>query len=213
MATAVKGKKLAISSGKAAVRGKKPVKRSINLAGYGEKPLNLKVAIPVIVIIVLAALALAKFGILDRYSAVSKAQAEVSAVQTQIDIGYKRLEDFAEVAERYAHYTYSGMTEEELERTDRIEVLQMIQRIVLPRASLESMQLKSNQLTLNVTGSTLELIRGIVQDLEAEELVNFCTVTTAGSEVTTSKDKTEENIVVKANIVVYLNNASEVENG
>ena len=111
---------------KAPARGRLPVKRTINLATVGEKPVNPFIAVPAIVLIVVAAALFSKIAVIDRMVKVSQAQAEVSYLQSQIDAGYERIESFGELVEEYAHYTYSGMTEEELQRVDRDDVMEML---------------------------------------------------------------------------------------
>ncbi len=92
-------------------RGKLPVKRSINLAMTDEKPVNLKVGIPAFILILVAAFAFGKFAVADRLLEVSRAEAEVAALRSELNAAYDRLNSFGELTEIYAHYTYSGMTQ------------------------------------------------------------------------------------------------------
>ena len=89
-----------------------PTKRTINLAVVGEKPLNMLVAVPAIVVIILAAALVSKFTVVDRLMAVNRAQAEVAALQADVDAGYEAIADYGDLVDEYAHYTLSGMTEE-----------------------------------------------------------------------------------------------------
>jgi hypothetical protein len=177
-----------------------PVKRSINLARVGEKPLNLRIAIPAIVLIILGAMALGKFAVLDRLMAVDRAQSEVAALQAELDADYKAMNDVGDLVERYAHYTYSGMTQEELERTDRVKVLKLLQKAIIPKAEVNNWTVSGNLLTLNLMRSNLQEINLLVQDLNGEKLVDYCTVTTA----TTGNRKGEGQNQVNAQVLVYL---------
>lgn len=186
-------------------RGALPVKRSINLAAVGQKPFNVKLAVPAVILIVLAAVLFSKFAVADRLAAVSEARQKLAVVQRQLDEGYAEIKSYDGLSETYAHYTYSGMTEEELGRADRIEVLGLIERIVLPKAKVGSWSVTGNQLIMVITGSTLQDINVIAQELEEDELVDFCTVTTAE---TKSENRAEsENSAVTAKVTVYLNEA------
>jgi hypothetical protein len=158
-----------------------PVKRSINLARVGEKPLNLRVAIPAIILIILAAAALGKFTVVDRLAAMSRAQSEVTMLQAELDADYKTLEDVGDLVDRYAHYTYSGMTQEELERTDRVKVLKLLQDAIISKAEVNNWTVSGNLLTLNLVRSNLQEVNLLVQDLNKEKLVDYCTVTTAAT--------------------------------
>ena len=86
-------------------RGKLPVKRSINLAMTDEKPVNLKVGIPAFILILVAAFAFGKFAVADRLLEVSRAEAEVAALRSELNAAYDRLNSFGELTEIYAHYT------------------------------------------------------------------------------------------------------------
>ena len=204
MAQTVMKKKQAAPRGRLP-RGKIPTKTEINLAVIGEKHINPLVAMPAILLIILLAALFGKFLVVDRLAAVAEAEREVSQLQTQLDAGYKELTDFAELSDLYAHYTFSGMTQEEQTRVARGEVLSLIQRVVLPQAGIDSLSVTDNEMTLNMTGSTLQEINLLVQKLEADPLVNFCTVTTAeSSEYNNHLDIYNADGVVTARVVAYL---------
>ena len=187
-----------------------PTKRTINLAVVGEKPLNLLVAVPAILVILVAAGLLSKFAVVDRLTAVSRAQAEVASLQASLDAGYEAIEGYGDLVDEYAHYTLSGMTEEELQTVDRTEVISMLQRVVLQRAKVGSWTITGNRLDLPITGATLQQINMIVQQLEEEDLVDFCTVSTAATSDTDSRRQMiSENTVVTAQVIVYLNPLAE----
>ncbi len=188
-----------------------PTKRSINLAALGEKPMNMAIAIPAVVLIVVAAVLFSKFLVIDRLAEVAAAQRHVAELQAQLDAGYEELAGFDELNELYAHYTYSGMTQEELTRTDRAEVLDLIQRLVIPRVELGEWSLSGNTLNLNVTGSSLQDINLLAQKLEEDGLVNYCSVTTAvNNDYVWVNGELIEDDDVDACVLVYLNSEAEV---
>ena len=172
-------------------RGTLPVKRVINLAEVDKKTIDLRIAIPAILLILAAAFAFSKFAVADRLIAVSRAEGEVAAVQRELDDAYRRLDSFGELTELYAHYTYSGMTDEEVHRTDRAEIL----------------------------NHTLEDINRNVQKINSDELVDFCTVNNAKTNEnrrTLTRGDREETIIetsVTAQVVAYLNPDEGVDRG
>ena len=195
-------------------RGHMPTKKDINLAVIGEQHTNVLVALPAILLILLLATLFSKFLVYDRLQEVAAAQREVAQLQDQLDAGYEELSDYAELAELYAHYTFSGMTEEERERIDRVEVLSLIDRLILPQAGVEDLAINGNTMTLNMSGNTLQEINLLVQKLEADPLVDFCAVTTAVSkEEYELTEEYDENTIVTARVIVYLKSASEVQAG
>lgn len=193
-------------------RGHLPTKKDINLAVIGEEHINALVALPSILLILLAAALFSKFLVYDRMQEVSAAWREVSRLQSQLDAGYEELADYAELAELYAHYTFSGMTEEEKERIDRVEVLSLIDRLILPQAGVEDLAINGNTMTLNMSGNTLQEINLLVQKLEADPVVDFCSVTTAVSKGENNAPvEYDENTIVTARVIVYLKSTSEIE--
>ncbi len=180
-----------------------PVKRSINFIGVGEKRIQVGLAVPAIILILLAAAALSKFAVVDRLIAVSKAEQGVSRLRIELNDAYKTLESYGELADEYAHYTISAMTREELTRVDRSQVVELIQRVILPTTTSGTWTLTGNQLSLSITGKTLQEINLLVQSLNEEELVDFCTVRTAATD-DEYYDNLDEYSTVTAQLSVYL---------
>lgn len=202
------GKKSETSGGKAIKNKNLPSKRSINLAATEEKSVNLKIAIPAIILILLAAFAIGKFAVADRLLAVSRAEAQAAAAQAELNAAYDKLNSFGELTEIYAHYTYSGMTQDEVSRADRASTIEMIRRIIMPRGQVSSWTLSGNVLTVNMVCENLNVVNRTVQDIESDPHVNFCTVNTAAT-----TDKNNNTVVdsgVTARITIYLNPAEEV---
>ena len=65
---------------------------------------------------------------------------------------------------------------------NRPEVMQLLQDVVFPKVKAGSWSLEGGQLTLPVTGATLEDINQLAQELNAQDLVEYCTVTTAATD-------------------------------
>ena len=196
---------------KAAVRGRVPNKQSINLAMVGVKKTNWGLVILVLVLIFVALGAAGKFLILDRVMEVKAAEAEADDVLLQINMVNMKIKQYGEMNDIYAHYTYTGMTEEERTRVDRTEVMNLLQRTVILRTDVSKWDLSGNLLTVTVTGDTLEDINVTAQKLRDDPFVNYCQVNTARTN-TVSKyayelDSAER---VAAVIVAYLNNPEEV---
>ncbi|MCR5825205.1 MAG: hypothetical protein K6G54_01435 [Oscillospiraceae bacterium] len=186
-----------------------PVKRSINLAHAGEKKRNYSLAVLSLILLVLCLGLFSKYAVYDRILAVDRAQAEVANVQRQIDNGYAAIDSYGELAIKYAHFTYSGMTEAELSLADRVAVLEMLNRLVLPTNYVESWTLQGNLLTLYISGNTLQELNLVTQLLEKDDLVDYCTVTTAST-------NDMDNIVVDAfaevtaQLQIHLKSSEEV---
>ena len=192
-------------------KGSLPVKRIINLAEVDKKTIDLRIAIPAILLVLAAAFLFSKFAVADRLIAVNRAEGEVAAAQRELDAAYQRLDSFGELTELYAHYTYSGMTDEEIHRTDRAEILNLLRNVVLPDVEVSAWNVKGNTLNITMTAGTLEEINHTVQKVNGNELVDFCTVSNAKTNEnkrTVARGDREETVIetsVTAQVVAYLN--------
>ena len=195
------------------------MKRVINLAEVDKKTIDLRIAIPAILLILAAAFVFSKFAVADRLIAVSRAEGEVAAVQRELDAAYRRLDSFGELTELYAHYTFSGMTDEEIHRTDRAEILNLLRNVILPDVAVDAWNVKGNVLNVTMTADTLEDINRNVQKINGNELVDFCTVNNAKTNEnrrTVTGGGREETIIetsVTAQVVAYLNPDEGVDRG
>jgi hypothetical protein len=171
------------------IRGKLPVKKSINLAEVGQKKTRVSTALLAIILILLVAAAISKFFVMDRFAEVAREQQKVRDLRNELSAANAKLDSFGELKETYAHYTFSDMTAEEMRRVERSDVVELIERVVLPAAELNSWNVKQNQLTLNVTLDTLQDTNMLAQILNEEDMVEFATVKNA---VTNELEKEEE---------------------
>lgn len=194
----------------ASFHGRVPTKTSINFAVVGVKRTRWWLVILVAILILAAAAAVAKFLVLDRLAEVSAAENEAADMRNQLSACYDRIEEYGELNEIYAHYTYSGMTEEELARVDRAAVMDLLQRVVFPRTDVTSWDLSGNQLAMNIEGKTLQDINLTVEKLMEDELVDYCEINNATTDTRTRRDVRPGEEIVTANVIVYLSKPEEV---
>ena len=185
---------------------KLPTKRTINFADVGKKKINPIIAIVGVVLIVTAAAAFSKFAVIDRLQQVSKAQAEVAQIKAEIDTLYKKIAGYGEINDLYAHYTITEMSDAELNRADRINAIEMLERIVETDANIGTMSFKDNTLTVTVTAPSLQMINVMAGQINLEPNVDYCTVTTASTPGTKEEEETG---TVTARIIVHLKKALE----
>ena len=176
------------------VRGKLPAKKSINMAVVGQKKTRISTAILAVILILIAAAAIGKFLVMDRLNEVDREQQKVRELRNELSLANAKLDSFGELKETYAHYTFADMTGEELRRVERSDVVELIERVVLPAAELNSWNVKENQLILNVTLDTLQDTNLLAQLLNEEDMVEFATVKNA----VTNEIKREEPPVTEA---------------
>ena len=169
-----------------------PAKKSINMAVVGQKKTRISTAILAVILILIAAAAIGKFLVMDRLNEVEREEQKVRDLRNELSLANAKLDSFGELKETYAHYTFADMTGEEMRRVERSDVVELIERVVLPAAELNSWNVKENQLTLNVTLDTLQDTNLLAQLLNEEAMVEFATVKNA----VTNEIKKEEPPVI-----------------
>ena len=187
------------------IRGRLPEKRTINLATVNQQKINWFLAIPLILLICAGAAAFSKFAVMDRIAAAEAARGEVYTLREQIDSTMKKMSQYDGLSDLYAHYTTSGMTAEELSRADRVEIMEMMERVVFPRMNVQQWSVKGNELKMEVSGETLEAINELVQQMMEEPIVDYCTLKDAASHIRESRETPESEIeTVSGNVVALL---------
>ncbi len=188
------------------MRGRMPSKRSINLILINENRINPMLAIPGIVLIIVAAMLFSKFGVYDRIVAVSKAQGRVSQVESLLNSKMDEINKLSDVENTYAHYTIEGMTQDELDRVDRVSILNLVSRFLPKRTGLStSWSVSGNILTIEMNERDLRKLNDLARKMEKSPIVNYCSVST----VNMNKDNVKNSQTVRARLIVYLQQPPE----
>ena len=191
-----------LAAGTALGRTAKAPKKQINLALAGQKKKHYWVAVPAIGGIVMVAGVIGKVAVADRLVQMSEAQSAVSQMQQQVDDITAYIDSFGDLQETYAHYTYQGLTGDELSFLNRPEVLKLMTDIIFPKVMVSSWSVSENQLSLPVTGENLSDINSLVQELEQEPIVDYCNVMTAVTDGNTEAEAAADKVT--GQIVIYL---------
>ena len=183
-----------------------PVKKTINLAGYNEKKPNYLGLILGVVLIAAVAFAVAKFGVIDRYMNLEQAKSRVTSLETEINAAKQEITRLEGITDDYAHYTYSGMTADELSLVSRPAVTELLDRVVLSKASTTGWTLTGNTVVINITQTSLSTLNEIAEELKEDRLVSYCTVYTAQT-----TDDSDGNGEVAGSVTIYLQIPEEEE--
>lgn len=156
-------------------------KKTINLA-FHESSFNAKKMMPIIGIVVLCVLVFLKVGFLDQNEKRTKALNELAQKQEMLAVLQTKLTGYDELANNYGRYSYGWMTLEESSLVDRMDVLEIMEDLVDPSASIENMAVNSNVVNISISGLSLEKTSSLVNTLEAHPLIRSVTVSAARSE-------------------------------
>ena len=210
--TGLKSGSEALARRPANFHGRAPTKPDINFALVGVKHVRWWLLLLAIVLIAAAVACFAKFLVLDKLAEVTAAEHEAANARRAVAECNARIEAYGELNDIYAHYTYSGMTEEELGRVDRTDVMDLLERVVFPRTHITEWALTGNQLSLTIEGSTLQEINETVQQLQEEDIVSFCEVHAATTDGITLYYGTSDPLdKVTASIVIYMHREEAAE--
>ena len=162
-------------------KGGYPTKDKINFATIGVTPMKMEVMVPGVILIILFAFLISKFFVVDRLVAFNQLSSEVNSLQMRLDEANATIESYKDVEEKYAHYTYSDMTQEELALQNRMDVVGLINKYILDRAQVGSWSVTGNEVSIPITGVTFQEIGQIVAQIEEDDMVDHCEVIAAST--------------------------------
>lgn len=157
-------------------RGRVASKRSINFAEIGKKQTNYTMLAPVILVALVLIGALVKFGFIDRLDEVERQKALTDSFRDKLAAANEKVESYDKLAEEYAHFTYSGMTEEEKTRSDRVDILNLIESEIRKRCTVKSWTINGNIVTVNIIAKDQLTIQTVKQAVELSPLVSGCSM-------------------------------------
>ena len=125
-----------------------PTKTTLNLIVPVSRQNKLYTVLPTAIIVALAIALFTKFAVIDRLDKVNKREAEVGALQTQVDKMNDELKDYDEVHENYYRYTTYFMTESEISVVDRVELLDILTKTAGKNVTLNAISVVNNKISL-----------------------------------------------------------------
>ena len=160
-----------------------PQKTGINLNMREQQTENpaRTLIVGIIVIAVLAGLA-AKVGVIDQYQRLSRAQGEYNQVHQQYVTVQDSLQDYDKVLTEYRAYSTDWMQSSSDDNTDgngeqkyvsvsRQVVLDMIENEMMSRGTVTGINILGDNVTVDMTGMTLEQISAMIRSLERQSIV------------------------------------------
>ncbi len=186
-----------------------PTKKTMNLLVHESKTRGAwKYVLAVAALVLLVAL-FAKFAVFDVFEQVNLKQVELNGVQQELAGVEKQLDNYDAVLEEYRSYT--GITSEGA--IDALAVMDMVGRVVQPKATVTAASTSNGTLVVNVKGITLDALGKLADTLRAEPMVESVAVTTAteaaSSDKTGEEAESEADKTVAASLQITLVNAEE----
>lgn len=194
-----------------------PTKDKINFAEIDITPMKIEVMAPAIVAIIIVACLLSKFLVVDRLISYNNQAVEVASMESELQAAYDKIDSYSDMEEKYAHYTYSGMTPEEMALQDRVAVVELINKYILTKAEVGAWTITGNEVNIPITGVSFQEVGAIAAELEKDDMVDHCEVVAATTNDngkvynSSSSSITVVNGVggATAQVTIYLNDVGE----
>jgi len=168
-----------VNAGKKAVN--LPTKATMNFARR-KSEFNYKKMLPIIAVLIIAVALFVKLGILNPIDKKVAALTDLSAKQNELAVMNAKLTGYDDLYAEYGRYSYGWMSDSEINTVDRMSILELVEKKIMPMAGISDFAINNNVLTLDLTGISLEQTSAIVKVLEQDELVESATVYSASAE-------------------------------
>lgn len=194
-----------------------PTKDKINFAEIDVTPMKIEVMAPAIVAIIIVACLLSKFLVVDRLIAYNKQEAEVAYMESELQAAYDKIDSYSDMEEKYAHYTYSGMTTDEMALQDRVAVVELINKYILTKAEVGAWTITGNEVNIPITGVSFQEVGAIAAELEKDDMVDHCEVVAAMTNDNGNVYNSSSSTITAVNgvggataqVTIYLNDVGE----
>ena len=164
---------------------KLPTKTTINLAQRESRRKDVLALTIGGALILLLAGSVAKFGVIDQLDRLSQAESSYNQVHSRYLSTLQAVEDYPEVEERYRTYSRSWMNagdQNGLVRVDRQQVLDLVERRMMPRGQVDSLSLRDSVLVVSMSGMNLRQISDMVERIRQEPIVESAALNLASTE-------------------------------
>ena len=186
-----------------------PSKKGINLVPQKKKTKVGFVLIVAAVLILALLFAAAYFGIFKPISARNQARAEYEAAHLTYTQTLAAVGDYDAVLKEYHSYSLDWMNKDMGRRyvtIPRETVLKMVDKIIKPAGTLNSLAVTGETLTVRMSDMTLTEVTQMLQKIEEEPFVSYAFLQQAVSQETETvvvNEEGEEEVIVGPETVVF----------
>ena len=158
-----------------------PSKTTVNLAVQDKLPgHNVKLLCFAAVFAVLLGL-FCKFAVIDRLNAAARAQSQAAQAGALLSELRRENADYEKVQVEYAMYFSPELSQVGEMPADCIEVLELIERSIMPQAGISAAKFSGDSLSLELTGINLDGTAELLSALETSQIVGNVELFTADS--------------------------------
>jgi hypothetical protein len=164
-----------------------PEKTHMNLMVADARTIDLRRTGITAIFVVIAIALISKFAVFDILDQVNQKRGELVTVQSEYLSLQNQLKDYAEVEEEFESYAASQLSAE-AGIVSNIEALELVDKIIAPKAQVDAINLNGNTLSLSLSNITLNNLGKLVSTLYKQDMVANVTVSTAATQQTAASD-------------------------
>ena len=176
-----------VKSNAAVKPAKYPTKRTVNLAKHESNKKNVMTIVIGLIIIAILVVLVVKFGVTDQFARLNKAESSYLEVHEQLTAMEESLTDYPSVEQEYHTYSRSWMTNGENSiavSVDRTEVLDMIEKLLMSKGTVNSLNIQGDTVLVNMSGMNLEQTSVMLAEIQRQDMVESVKLTTASTKDT-----------------------------
>ena len=170
-----------------------PTKTTMNLAMHEKRVIDGRRALIYGIIGLVVLILLLKFAVFDQFAAINTARQNYETAQASVDTLEQKLANYDSVAAEYSRYSNGSATGSTA--ASITDILNLIDTNIAPSATVSSVSLENNTLTVGLSGTTLDTAASIVAGLNNNSLVSTVSVYTA-TNGTSGSDSVSATLVI-----------------
>lgn len=147
-----------------------PSKKSINL--YYQEDISTKISTLAldIIFVVVVVLGLVKLLVVDVLVDRNDALEKVESLQASLDQQMVAIQEYDEVEEEYARYSYKFLVDE-MNLVDRMEILSMLENTVFENGLVSNVSITKDVVSLSFEGLNLEQCAQLIDKIQSYDIV------------------------------------------
>ena len=183
-----------------------PSKTGINMNQREKRTGQVLTLVIGLAVILLMAGLVARFGVMEQYRRLSKAQSAYGEVHSQLAACQEKLTDYELVLTEYRSCSLDGMTEgeDQLITVSRQAVLDLVESIMMPRGKVISVNILDDTADVEMSDMSLDQISAMFAVMEAEPIVRSVELNVASTEENRAAS------VLSFSVRIYLRPETEV---
>ena len=146
-------------------------KNTLNLLVKKKSFVTGKNIVPLFLLIVLGATAIGKFMVYDLYQDLDDAKGVLYSLERDIADIDEQLENYEEIKSQYESFSHQVYTEEEKALVSRRDILNLIETVIMPVATVESCSIYDEVAQLTINDITLDETASMLLNIQSNAMV------------------------------------------